>query len=70
MSALVDRLQARIVELSAYQGEIQARADKEKADAQTQINALLAAKAALTKDPAVEAVYLTLAALKLFPTKE
>lgn len=58
-------LAKRIAELSAHQAEIQARADKEKAAVQEQINALIEAHDMLEKDPQVEAVYLKLAALKL-----
>lgn len=67
MSALTDSLTKRVVELSAHQAEIQARADKEKAAVQQQINALLAAKAVLEADPAAEVAFLTLSTLKLLP---
>ena len=70
MSALTDQLQKRVVELSAHQGEIQARADKEKDAVQQQIEALLMAKSVLEKDPSAEVAFLTLSALKLLPTKE
>lgn len=70
MSALTDSLQRRVVELTAHQGEIQARADADKASVQSQINALLAAKAAIERDPTVETVYLTLLSLNLLPPRE
>lgn len=67
---LSDVIQKRIAELTAHQGEIQARADKEKAAVQVQINALIDADAALAKDPTIETVYLKLAQLKLLPQQE
>ena len=67
MSALSNLLQRRIADLSAHQAELQARADKEKAEVQQQIDALLAAKAVLDKDPTVEATFVALSSLKLLP---
>jgi hypothetical protein len=55
----------RIVELTALQGEIQARADREKAAVQTQIDTLIEIDAALKKDAGLEPLYLKALGLNL-----
>lgn len=70
MSALTDLLTKRIADLSAHQAELQARADREKAAVQQQINALISAKDLIEKDPQVEVTFTTLTALKLLPRSE
>jgi hypothetical protein len=65
VAEFLDRVTKRIAELSALQGELQARADKEKALVQSQINALVDIQTALQKDPALEGLYLKALALNL-----
>lgn len=62
---LTERIQQRIVELTAHQAEIRGRADKEIAAVQEQINALIDAQALIEKDPTTEAIYVKLSALQL-----
>ena len=65
MGKVLTRVTQRIVELTAQQGVIQARADAAKAAVQVQINTLVEIEAAMTADPALEALYVKATALKL-----
>lgn len=60
-----DAVTARIVELSAQQALIRSRADAEIDAVQEQIDTLIEIDAALTKEPALEPLYLKALSLKL-----
>jgi hypothetical protein len=63
--AVTDSIVARIAELQAHAVQIQARADREKAAVQQQIDALVNAQKVLTPD--VVTAYVTLTSLGLLP---
>jgi hypothetical protein len=62
---VTDSIVARIAELEAHREEIQVRADREKANVQRQIDALINAQKVLTPD--VVTAYVTLTSLGLLP---
>jgi hypothetical protein len=65
MGKFHDLVLKRIADLSTLQAEKRARADREQADIQQQVNTLAEIDVALTKEPELEVLYLKAISLDL-----